>query len=77
MMMKNKLYKHHKSKSFFMIRNFSFAVVALLGVGLTIAIPTYIASINEQQTSTKAKAENDSNDKVEEKEETSSLLSYL
>ena len=75
MMMKNKLYKHHKSKSFFMIRNFSFAVVALLGVGLTIAIPTYISSIKEQQISAKAQAE-ESVEEEAEIPEIENLLNY-
>lgn len=52
--MKNKLYKHHKRKVFFIFRNFTFAFVGLLGIGLSIAIPTYISS--QQETTFKAKA---------------------
>ena len=68
MVMKNKLTKHHKSKLFFLVRNFSFAFIGLLGVGLTIGVPTYISSINE--TSVKAKAT--SNKSEESKPETDS-----
>ena len=55
MVMKNKLQKHHKSKAFFIARNFSFALIGLVGVGLSIAIPTYISSLNESNITTKAK----------------------
>ena len=59
MNMKNKLFKHHKSKAFFYVRNLSFVFVGLLGIGLSIAIPTYISSIKEQQIAAKAQTEED------------------
>ena len=57
MNMKNKLVKHHKNKMLFYVRNFSFVFAGLLGVGLTIAIPTYISSIQESRISAKAESE--------------------
>ena len=57
MVMKNKLYKHHKHKAFFVFRNFAFAFIGLLGIGLSIAIPTYISSLKEQNIQTKAAEE--------------------
>lgn len=78
MVMKNKLQKHHKRKVFFIFRNFSFAVIGLLGVGLSIAIPTYISSLKESNISAKATSEkveeNASEDSSEELEQ-SELLS--
>ena len=59
MNMKNKLFKHHKSKAFFYVRNLSFVFAGLLGIGLSIAIPTYISSIKEQQIAAKAQTEED------------------
>ena len=74
--MKNKLYKHHKSKAFFYVRNFSFVFAGLLGIGLSIAIPTYISSIKEQQISAKAQA--DEKEKQEnEKNKLFEILEYL
>ena len=76
MNMKNKLYKHHKSKAFFYVRNFSFVFAGLLGIGLSIAIPTYISSIKEQQISAKAQA--DEKEKQEnEKSKLFEILEYL
>ncbi len=61
MMMKNKLYKHHKRKAFFVIRQFSFAVIGIGAIGLGIGIPTYISSIQESQISAKAEASSEEN----------------
>ena len=54
MVRKNKLYKHHKSKAFFYIRNFSAIFVALVGVGVAVTVPTYIASTKSEQVPLKA-----------------------
>ena len=67
--MKNKFYKHHKSKVFFYVRNLSFVFAGLLGIGLSIAIPTYISSIKEQQIQTKAQAAEVEEEVPEEVEE--------
>ena len=75
MSMKNKLYKHHKSKAFFYVRNISFVFIGLLGIGLSIAIPTYISSIKEQQISAKAQAE-ESVEEEAEIPEIENLLNY-
>ena len=75
MSMKNKLYKHHKSKAFFYVRNISFVFIGLLGIGLSIAIPTYISSIKEQQISAKAQAEEIVEEEAEIPE-TENLLNY-
>lgn len=57
MMMKNKLYKHHKKKAVFVLRQFSLAFIGMFALGLAIGIPTYISSIQESQISTKAQDE--------------------
>lgn len=43
MQVKNKLYKHHKSKFVLVMRNFSIAISGLLALGAIVAIPTYIS----------------------------------
>ena len=75
MVMKNKLQKHHKRKAFFIFRNFAFAFIGLLGVGLSIAIPTYISSLKESNIETKA-AEEKPAEENNNQTESSELLSY-
>jgi len=43
MLVKNKLYKHHKSKFVLAMRNFSIALSGFLILGGVVAIPTYIS----------------------------------
>lgn len=53
MQVKNKLYKHHKSKFVLVMRNFSIvfsSVVALLAI---VAIPTYISERNISEAEAK------------------------
>lgn len=73
--MKNKLYKHHKSKAFFVFRNFAFAFISVIGIGLTIAIPTYISSLKESSMETKA-VEEKAQEETNEQNNDSDLLSY-
>lgn len=77
---KNKLYKHHKPKSYFYLKNFSFALIALLGVGAAVSVPTYIATHRAQEVTIKAESndgkENDNNDSNENIEESEELLNY-
>ena len=40
MQVKNKLYKHHKSKFVLVMRNLSIAISGLLALGAIMAIPT-------------------------------------
>ena len=75
MVMKNKLYKHHKHKAFFVFRNFAFAFLSLVGVGLSIAIPTYISSLKESSIETKA-VEEKSEETTQETANDNELLSY-
>ncbi len=42
MVVKNKLYKHHKNKFVLAMRNFSISIASLLAVIAIVAIPTYI-----------------------------------
>ena len=58
MVMKNKLYKHHKKKAFFVFRNFAFAFVGLAVVTLSFAIPTYISQQNETKIEAKTALSN-------------------
>ena len=77
---KNKLYKHHKAKGYFYLKDFSFAIIALLGMGAAVTIPTYIASHKTEEVSIKADSENnqtnENNDSIEEQEEDEELLEY-
>lgn len=76
MNMKNKLFKHHKSIAFFYVRNLSFVFAGLLGIGLSIAIPTYISSIKEQQIEAKAQTEEDEVKDTETADIPDELLSF-
>lgn len=69
---KNKLYKHHKSKSYFYIKDFSFAIAALIGIGTAIAVPTYIAANKTEDLPLKADANLE--EKAEDNTEASELV---
>ena len=58
MAVKNKLYKHHRSKFVLTMRNFSIAFGSLFLLAGLIGIPTYISTNNMKQVEAK---------KVEEK----------
>ena len=45
-MAKNKLYKHHRSKSALIMRNFSLSLMGFIAVVAIAAIPTYISKNN-------------------------------
>lgn len=47
MEMKNKLYRHHKSKVALIMRNFSISFLGLFIFGLAVTIPTYISIISD------------------------------
>ena len=68
---KNKLYKHHKSKSYFYIKDFSFALLGLLVIGTAVIVPTYIASHKTEEVS--LKADSDNSEQLENNEETQTL----
>lgn len=80
MVRKNKLYKHHKSKAFFLIRNFSFVFLGLISVGVGVTVPTYIASTKSEQVSLKAdyneSQKEDNKVEPEENVEPQELLHY-
>ena len=46
MQVKNKLYKHHRSKFVLVMRNLSITVTGLVAVFAIVAIPTYISEKN-------------------------------
>ena len=77
---KNKLYKHHKSKSYFYIKDFSFAILGLVAIGTAITVPTYIASHKTEEISIKAESnnanENENSEAVEENNQEEELLHY-
>ena len=52
MVMKNKLYKHHKNKFALMMRNFSLTFASLFAIAAVVAIPTYISSNQTSQVTT-------------------------
>lgn len=80
MVRKNKLYKHHKSKAFFYVRNFSIVLFGLIGVGVAVTVPTYIASIENEQIAIKAEFEEskkeDNNEAIEDANDSEELLNY-
>lgn len=80
MVRKNKLYKHHKSKAYFVIRNFSFSFLAIIGLGAIVTVPTYIASITNQNVPLKADYDKnkleDGNVDIEEESNSPDLLEY-
>lgn len=80
MVRKNKLYKHHKSKAFFYIRNFSIVFFGLVGVGVAVTVPTYIVSIKSEQIPIKAEFEEskieENNETIEENIDSEELLNY-
>jgi len=80
MVRKNKLYKHHKSKAFFYVRNFSIVLFGLIGVGAAVTVPTYIASIKNEQIAIKAEFEEskkeDNNEAIEDANDSEELLNY-
>ena len=77
---KNKLYKHHKPKSYFYLKNFSFALIALVGVGVMVSVPTYIATHRAPEVTIKAESnepkENENNENTEASEDNEELLNY-
>ena len=80
---KNKLYRHHKSKFSFVVRNFSLTFIGIFTVLGGIVIPTYISTLDTTNVVMKA----EENDEVEnsentveeshENEEEEVLMSYL
>ena len=75
MEMKNKLYRHHKSKFSLVLRNFSFAFMGAFLVLGGITIPTYISISSHLNIAAQAVEEktenppqNNSDDKEEEKD---------
>ena len=80
MVRKNKLYKHHKSKAFFYIRNFSAIFVGLVGVGVAVTVPTYIASIKTEQITIEAQFDDpekeESEETTEENNDSEELLNH-
>ena len=77
---KNKLYKHHKPKSYFYLKNFSFALIALVGLGVMVSVPTYIATHRAPEVTIKAESneskENANSDTEEVEKEEEELLNY-
>ena len=80
MVRKNKLYKHHKSKAFFYIRIFSAIFVGLVGIGVAVTVPTYIASIKTEQITIEAQYDDpekeESEETTEENNDSEELLNH-
>ena len=72
MVMKNKLYKHHRTKASFVVRYLSFTFVGLSLAALVVALPTYFAFHEEEKVATMAENEEEKLDN----EEGVSTLSY-
>ena len=80
MVRKNKLHKHHKTKSYLYFKDFAFGIIGLVTIGAAISIPTYIASNIPEEVSIKAdthksqiESDKEDNEQLNEEEET---LSY-
>lgn len=69
MMMKNKLYKHHKGKMHFIFRNLSIAIFSVIGTFMVISLPTYISITANNKTKLEATSE-----KVDDQTQDSDLL---
>ena len=75
MVVKNKLYKHHKSKFVLAMRNFSTATLSLLALFGLCAIPTYINSDVDNKIQAKDDSQVAKSDVNVSEEETEELLS--
>ena len=80
MVMKNKLNKHHKSKFYFIARNFAIAFSSCLALTLVVTLPTYI-SISaggniESQAVTEVDKKNDVETSTNEDEEENNEIVY-
>lgn len=58
MEMKNKLFRHHKSKFALVVKQFSLTCLGVFAVLSAVAIPTYISTLGNQKVVTQAKEEN-------------------
>ena len=73
-MVKNKLYKHHKSKAALLLRNFTIGFSFLLAVVGLAAIPTYISASNVSEAKANEAVKEEANEENVENYETSELL---
>ncbi len=76
MQIKNKLYKHHRSKFVLVMRNFSIVFSSLVALVAIVAIPTYITERNVSEA--EAKKENNTSEVADSPtdEETPELETY-
>ncbi len=58
MVMKNKLYKHHKSKAHYLLRSASLFTLVLSAFALAIILPAYLSTQNNENITVKAESEN-------------------
>ena len=72
--MKNKLYKHHKSKSSFVVRRFSFTVLGLSLFAFAVSLPAYLNTHKDEKVPTLAESEEEVVENVNDEEV--SILSY-
>lgn len=73
MVMKNKLYKHHKTKASFVVRHLGFTFMGLSLLVAVVALPTYLSIHQNEKVPTMAESEDDK--KLDNNEEVS-ILSY-
>ena len=69
MEMKNKLFRHHKSKFSLVVRNLSFAFIGIFTVLGGIAIPTYISISNHLNIAAQAVEDNTDNSSLQSSKE--------
>ena len=68
MVIKNKLYKHHKSKYALFIRDLSIAFSSFLALVAIIAIPTYFSTKNNTEVKANEQTQNSEVDSGENNE---------
>ena len=76
MAVKNKLYKHHKSKLVLVFRNFSISITGLFIIGALAAIPTYIPSNQVEEAEAKEQVQSHQEQDEDKLENIEKILSY-
>ena len=74
MLVKNKLYKHHRSKVALVARNFSIALSSLFVLAAIVAIPTYIRASSPSEAIATEVVQNTEENKQEEVEVEEELI---
>jgi len=86
MEMKNKLYKHHKSRFHFLVKDLSIGTASVFGFLAIVSLPTYISINNQLKMAALASEVNDAenvasevdkNSKIEEFDSLTSPIEFI